>query len=196
MAQCDPRSPASLTSALMVSRVSVSVIQDQSAPFAANPFVCRMFAEGHFGRFRAALAKYEMPAHGRKRAGGPQGSRTPDLGTVPRLQMPLRGHGRHPRCAERGCRGYLLAAASARAQEKVAKRPRLARPRRGAAQRGGFAPPPCFAAPDRSWGCPIQTASTRSRNSFTVSMKKVRSSWNGVCELSSKMTSSEPAMPA
>lgn len=48
----------------------------------------------------------------------------------------------------------------------------------------------------RGVGRLVQAASTRSRNSFTVSMKKVRSSWNGVCELSSKMTSSEPAMPA
>ena len=49
--------------------------------------------------------------------------------------------------------------------------------------------------PHARW-CPSQDdfCSTRSRKSFTVRMYSSRSSWKGVCELFSKITSSEPAI--
>ena len=68
-ASCEPVSLA----------VPFSVAAYQGVAQRDDTFVCRMFARGHFGGSSATLRAHKIPASERKRSGGPQGSRTPDL---------------------------------------------------------------------------------------------------------------------
>jgi hypothetical protein len=60
-------------------QMPASASRCQPVPPSDDPFVCRMFARGHLGGSSAGLQARKSPAPERKQAGGPQGSRAPDL---------------------------------------------------------------------------------------------------------------------